>query len=140
MGNGRREGEDMRRDGLSKTHVRSVHTRRAERATSTTNRRASPLLRAVAAPPGDRRYATGGSIAVSFSVNGAETVSNKESNDSGGGKRQRNEGRRRGGRWEMEEDGERESGASIGYGYDEDARSPARERMLEHEESDRQDR
>lgn len=85
MGNGRREGEDMRRNGLSKTHVRSVHTRRAERAASTANRRTSPLLRAVTAPPRDRRYLTRGSIAVSVSVNGAETVSDKESNDSGGG-------------------------------------------------------
>lgn len=140
MGNRRREGEDMRRHGLSKTHVGSVHTRRTKRAASTANRRTGPLLRAVTAPPRDRRYAARGSVAVSVSF--AETISNsseKESNDSGGCKRERNEGRRRrrGGRCQMEEDGERESGASIGYGYDEDARSPFGERMLEHEESDR---
>lgn len=87
MGIGSREGEDMRRDGLSKTDARSVHTRRTKRATSTTSRRTSPLLRAATAPACDRRDATSGSIAVSVSVNGAATVnsngSKKESNDNG---------------------------------------------------------
>lgn len=39
----------------------------------------------------------------------------------------------------MGENGEGESGASVGYGYDEDACAPARERMLVLEESDRED-
>lgn len=39
----------------------------------------------------------------------------------------------------MEEDGERESGASLGYGYDEDACSSVREGVFEYEESDRED-
>lgn len=40
----------------------------------------------------------------------------------------------------MEEDGARKSGASLGHGHDEDTRSQIRERVLEHEESDREDR
>lgn len=83
MGIGSREGEDMRRHGLSKTDTGSMHTRRPKRAAAATSRRSSPLLRAVTAPARDRRDVISGPIAVSITVNGAENVSNKESNDNG---------------------------------------------------------